>query len=212
MCNEYELVTDLFGDLVWIKIRGRSNAPYKKHVHPDYQAAVVRREGSENVLDVMRWGFPPDPRRGDGRVQTNIRSPNYKEWAPFTGVEHRALVPASAFCEWTDGIVPESGKREKRWFGLSDERPLFFFAGLWRDWTGTRGPKKAPEEGDHRLFSFLTTKANSVVAPIHAKAMPAILTTAEECEAWLTLPTKDALKLQRPLADDLLKVVAPSTA
>ena len=32
------------------------------------------------------------------------------------------------------------------------------------------------------LFAFLTTELNAVVAPIHAKAMPVILTTPEEVD------------------------------
>jgi putative SOS response-associated peptidase YedK len=47
-----------------------------------------------------------------------------------------------------------------------------------------------------------------VVAPIHAKAMPVLLTTPEECEAWMSAPIEDALRLQRPFADGLLSVVA----
>jgi putative SOS response-associated peptidase YedK len=40
------------------------------------------------------------------------------------------------------------------------------------------GPKSAPVEGPtHELFGFLTTEANAIVAPIHSKAMPVILTT-----------------------------------
>jgi hypothetical protein len=35
------------------------------------------------------------------------------------------------------------------WFALSEDRPLFAFAGLWRRWRGVRGPKSAPVEGDH---------------------------------------------------------------
>jgi putative SOS response-associated peptidase YedK len=35
--------------------------------------------------------------------------------------------------------------------------------------------------------------------------MPVILTTKEEYETWLTAPVEKALKLQRPLADKLLK-------
>ena len=55
-------------------------------------------------------------------------------------------------------------------------RPLFAFAGLWTPWRGVRGPKSAPVDGDHELFGFLTTDANAIVAPIHPKAMPVILT------------------------------------
>jgi hypothetical protein len=48
-----------------------------------------------------------------------------------------------------------------------------------------RGPKSAPVEGEHELFGFLTTEANAIVAPIHPKAMPVILTTTEEFDLWL---------------------------
>jgi putative SOS response-associated peptidase YedK len=38
--------------------------------------------------------------------------------------------------------------------------------------------------------------------------IPVILTTPEEYETWLTAPTEVALKLQRPLSDHLLEIVA----
>jgi putative SOS response-associated peptidase YedK len=55
-----------------------------------------------------------------------------------------------------------------------DSRPLFFFAGIWRPWTGIRGTKANPALGEHLLYSFLTTEANAVVASVHPKAMPAL--------------------------------------
>jgi putative SOS response-associated peptidase YedK len=94
------------------------------------------------------------------------------------------------------------------WFALSEDRPLFAFAGLWTPWRGVRGPKSAPVEGNHELFGFLTTEANAVVAPIHPKAMPVILRSAEEADRWLGADTPDALALQRPLPDDALRIVA----
>lgn len=93
------------------------------------------------------------------------------------------------------------------WFALSQERPLFFFAGIWREWTGTRG-KAEPVDGRHLVYSFLTTDPNKVVKPVHAKAMPVILTAPEEWKTWMTAPAEEALKLQRPLDDRLLKIVA----
>jgi putative SOS response-associated peptidase YedK len=91
---------------------------------------------------------------------------------------------------------------------LSEDRPLFAFAGLWTPWHGVRGPKSAPVEGNHELFGFLTTEANAIVAPIHPKAMPVILRSQEEADRWLEADTRDALALQRPLPDDALRIVA----
>jgi putative SOS response-associated peptidase YedK len=79
---------------------------------------------------------------------------------------------------------------------------------LWTPWRGVRGPKSAPIDGDHELFGFLTTEANAIVAPIHPKAMPVILTTPEEIDLWLHAYAPKALELQRPLPDDALKIVA----
>jgi putative SOS response-associated peptidase YedK len=65
---------------------------------------------------------------------------------------------------------------EVHWFALDESRPLFAFAGIFRLWTGER----KGETGEHYLFAFLTTSSNDIVRPVHAKAMPGLLTTAEE--------------------------------
>ena len=70
------------------------------------------------------------------------------------------------------------------------------------------GPKSAPVDGQHELFGFLTTEPNAVVAPIHPKAMPVILTAPAEVDLWLLADARKALELQRPLPDDLLRIVA----
>jgi putative SOS response-associated peptidase YedK len=67
-----------------------------------------------------------------------------------------------------------------------------------------RGPKSAPVEGEHELFGFLTAEANAIVAPTH----PRPLTTTEEFALWLEGETVEALKLQRPLPDRMLDIVA----
>ena len=85
-----------------------------------------------------------------------------------------------------------------------EDRPLFAFAGIWRPWTGER--KK--ETREHLLFAFLTTAPNAIVEPIHAKAMPVMLTTPAEFDTWLSAEPEEALKLQRPFPADQLSVVA----
>jgi putative SOS response-associated peptidase YedK len=74
------------------------------------------------------------------------------------------------------------------WFAFDESRPRAVFAGIWTTWYGTRGKKADPVDGKHRLVGFLTTEPNDVVAPIHAKAMPVILTKPEEIETWMTAP------------------------
>lgn len=73
------------------------------------------------------------------------------------------------------------------WFGLDESRPLFAFAGIWRLLTGSR----RGETGEHSLFAFLTTQSNDVVRPIHAKAMPVLLTIEQEFDTWLDAPVNE---------------------
>jgi putative SOS response-associated peptidase YedK len=94
------------------------------------------------------------------------------------------------------------------WFALDEHRPLAVVAGIWTVWLGKRGTKANPVEGEQQLFGFLTTNANAEVGAIHPKAMPVILTTETEIEHWMTAPAEEALKLQRPLPDGALKIVA----
>ena len=92
------------------------------------------------------------------------------------------------------------------WFAFNEDRPLAFFAGLWTTWTSTR--KLAEGEVTADLFGFLTTDANAEVGAVHPKAMPVILTREEELETWLAAPWPEAARLQRPLPDGSLRIVA----
>ena len=48
---------------------------------------------------------------------------------------------------------------------------------------------------NYPLYGFLTTEPNGVVAPIHPKAMPVILTIREECDVWMRASRDESGKL-----------------
>lgn len=173
-------------------------------VFPDRIAPVVRLEGGQRVIIDMRWGFPSPPAIS-GPPVVNVRNVSSSYWRPWLKPEYRCLVPFTAFSEWED----TKPKKTQRWFALGEDEPMTAFAGIWRPWSGVRGTKKDPIEGDHLLFSFLTCEPNDVVRPIHPKAMPVVLTDQGEWEAWLSAPAEIALHLQRPLPEDRgLRMVA----
>jgi hypothetical protein len=64
----------------------------------------------------------------------------------------------------------------------------------------TRGTKAAPVEGEHLLYTFLTTVANAEVAPVHPKAMPVLMRTAEEIDRWLAAPLENTARTPTPVA------------
>jgi putative SOS response-associated peptidase YedK len=210
MCNLYSITKgpQAIRDLARAMRDTTGNLPPLPGVFPDYAAPIVRNApDGVRELTMARWGMPSPAfalvnKKTDPGV-TNVRNAKSPHWRRWLGVPSRCVVPLTSFSE--NEVLP-NGSRPPVWFAFDDDRPLAFFAGIWTRWTSVRKVKEGETTND--LFAFLTTEPNAVVAPIHPKAMPVILTTADEIDTWMNAPTEIAMQLQRPLPDAALRIVA----
>lgn len=174
-------------------------------VFPGHDAPVVRRAADgEREVALLSWGFVlPQPNRAAKRV-TNVRDDKVLT-SPFwrdSFVQRRCLVPASSFCE-PKGSRPATW----HWFALRGEepRPLFAFAGVWRQWVGPLKPGGPSVVLD--VFSILTTQPNSLVATINHERMPVLLRSEDEFETWLSGTPQEAFSLVRCVEADAMRIV-----
>ncbi|MFP5076426.1 SOS response-associated peptidase [Rhizobium sp. YIM 134829] len=233
MCNLYNVTTSqaAIRDFTRAARDILGNMEPSIDVYPDRLAPIVRNAADGvRELAAVRWGLPSsrqalyeaaskraDKLRAKGKDvdfddllkmepdggTTNIRNTASQHWKRWLGVENRCVVPLTRFAEPDPASKPEGGRTPNAWFAGDASEPLMAFAGLWvKDWTSVRKVKEGLITTD--LYAFLTCSPNSVVGAVHPKAMPVILKTADEIEAWLNLPWDEAKALQRPLPDDAL--------
>ena len=210
MCNLYSMSKgqQAIRELAGAMRDTTGNLPILPGIFPDYAAPIVRT-GADGVRELVmaRWGMPSPVFALQGkkvdRGVTNVRNTASPHWRRWLVPAARCLVPFTSFSE--PGLNAE-GKSEPVWFALDDSRPLAFFAGIWTEWTSTR--KVSEGEVTCDLYAFLTTEPNAEVGVIHPKAMPVILIEAQDLETWLAAPWPEASRLQRPLADGSLRIVA----
>ena len=217
LLQHYKLVGQEWAGMFEQEMAGRNDEAL---VYPKYQAPLMIVRDGKLELDHMGWGMPgpvfaPKPGGKPARPTflTNVRNTASGHWKPWLAAASvtvgkdknqggRCIVPAMAFAE------PDRNTSKpvlNRWFQRTDGVP-FFFAGIWREWQGDHGTIKEPKVGLHRLYSILTTEPNGTVQPIHDKAMPVMLMTAEDVDVWLNGTLEQALSLQKPQPDEAIVV------
>lgn len=178
--------------------RPRDNRFQPQELRPRSRNYVIRENAAgERGWDVMTW----DVLGGKAAwPMTNVRQLHLPQWRALAErPENRCLVPLTEFAEFTpdkhdlgDGKPPLKGEM---WFSVNDQ-PTFAVAGFWQ----------ATAEGN--AFAMVTCAPNSLVAPIHPKAMITIL-RPEDCDRWLRGTYDDIVALQRPYDADAMAVRGP---
>ena len=187
------------------------NAQPRPGIHPKGTAPVVAIDDDGNrELVEMSWGFrTPKVSKRTGKpikpdAWNNARDDKLMKsglWkASFA--ERRCLVPVSSFNE-TKGQKPATDY----WFALKggrdEDRPPFAVAGLWRR------ERDDLLEPDHprRVHTMVTTEANDLIRPIHAKGRMIVILRPEDHETWLKGTLEEATALIRHFPSDEMRIV-----
>jgi putative SOS response-associated peptidase YedK len=206
MCGRFTL-TSSSSDIA--KVFNLANVPSlepKYNVAPTQQVATILQteSDSDRTFKMLRWGLIPswakDSSMGakliNARAETIAEKPSFR--SPFR--HSRCLIIADGFYEWQK---LENGK-QPFYIEQIDSSP-FAFAGLWSTWQ--------PPDGEAiSTCTIITTEANEIMQPIHAR-MPVILNSTDY-DLWLdpTVQKPELLQpLLKPLEKDLLKTYPVST-
>lgn len=201
MCNRARMKGEI--ETIWGSIaelfseRPRDNRFDPQELRPKGRAYVIREQDGVRAWDIMKWdvlgGKAPYP-------MTNVRNLSLPQWKRLAErPENRCIVPLTEFCEFTpqkydlgDGKPPLKGEM---WFSVTGQ-PVFAVAGFWQHTAEGTG------------FTMVTCDANSLVEPIHPKAMVTILHPTD-IDTWLRGGYDEIRLLQRPFEAERMTVRGP---
>jgi putative SOS response-associated peptidase YedK len=203
MCGRYTLHVPGDDLVKAFNLAEAPELPFRYNISPMQAVPVVRLDGTDRRLSLVRWGLVPRWAKDSSRAAGLIiaRSETVEEKPTFRDAfrKRRCLIPADGFHEWK---ATAKGK-QPFYFQGADGRP-FAFAGLWERWH--------PPEGEQlETCTILTTRANELVAPLHER-MPVILQPSYYAD-WLD-PACPADRLHlwlRPVPADVMTAVPVST-
>ena len=176
MCGRFVLISDLSIITEYFNIQEVS-AFFKpnSNVSPGQNIPAVIRRDDKNILTTFLWGLIPSWSKDDsiGAKLINARAETINEKPSFKSAlqSRRCLIIADGFYEWKN----DGKKKIPYCFYLKSENP-FGFAGLYESWL-------SPEKKQVDTCTIITTEANEVVRPIHAR-MPVIIPKEQE-KIWL---------------------------
>jgi putative SOS response-associated peptidase YedK len=156
---------------------------------------VIRSDGDERELLLMRWGLIPRWAKDEkiGYKMINARAETVPEKPSFRDAyaSRRLIIPVSGFYEWK-----RSGSHKQPFAIRHPDRSPLAFAGIWESWH------------DLETFAIVTTEANEAMQAIHDR-MPLILST-EQFDAWLDPDNPDPSDVLTSVPDEELELVPVS--
>jgi putative SOS response-associated peptidase YedK len=208
MCNLYSIRTSRGALARKFRLSDNRMAAFDAlpAIFPGHLAPIIKQSADgERELVMRSWGFVLLRKGYAPKRVTNTRDDKIEgQFWKDSFAERRCLVPATAFCE------PDEGTPARwHWFALKGkdqgERPLFAFAGIYRQWTGPI--KKDGPDLDLEVFSFMTTLPNTLTSTINHERSPVLLTTEYEFATWLSGTAEEALGLIRTSDPDTMQIV-----
>ncbi len=171
--------------------------PPRYDIRPTEKVLAFTSRGAE----WMKWSLLPSWEKSDkikyatfnARIEDAVTKPAFRG---SLRENKRCIIPASGFYEWK-----EVGKHKERYLFRRKDHRIMAMAGLFDEWTG-------PSSGKIVSCTILTTEANEIVRPIHAKHRMPVILEAEEIGEWLSPQNESELLLGRhetPFASDKME-------